>query len=1661
MRKFKTSAKSFIALIMTLAMLLGICLPVGALGVSANDAVQTDKLAYSVAYEDGKIVVKINPETVYRILKDKHISKAELASLIPEGILDAAAKGRDLTVDDLKELAAQFVTLDELKAIVNDIPADVLKEYVDVDFLKALFDAEEIINLLPIDEMLEVATGDALNKLLTDEVTELLFKQELIDKVVTDEFVEDLLEGSDLVDRITTDETIKSKLIALVDDKLAQKMLDHPEVGPRLEEYVGELVFNDDDLLKTIFDHILDFETDPAKQTEADKKKHDNLTSFMTNSTIEDKFLTKDNLLNKDVIADLIAAKVVDRAVITAAFTPAELRTLITDDMLSDILSNKSFIQKVIQGSTIADKVLTTDLVKELAKIDEIKSAMENKASGMFTYDEVKNWNIIDEDKVVDAYVARGTFNVADMEAKGIYTITGGVFDLNYIINAVDPSKKTDVIYIAANLSGVDPADGLDANEFVALVQKLYEENILSLSTFVDLEGITINADPIADELIAAGYTADDFIKDGVDYVDIILKDKDAANTITDAVKNDDAMIALVADKGNSIIKTRVETLLDAGTIKMNDVIALMDDTTLNGIIAKIDPQSVVNLINADPDPDAKFEDLFDAFGDDHQKIVDAISHDTMLNVLEDNKAIFHEHDVIDLFVDTFDPLGDDALMEKLSGLDAIISEKADFNYLVNTVVGVKNLTVFFSVDALIDAVGINTILEYVDIAEVINQIGAQELISMYSTDEIRAIIEAIGTDNIKAFIQESGVLDAINVREIARNVIDLAKSKVPLVKTFIKETVSKTLNIFLTRVDTISYNGIAFYSGAKFDVNALLFAVINSIPDIENFLAIEENGTWIASVLSLGITHGDEIKTYEYGFEVKFEGDPEKFQQLVERSGFYEALSMSPDHDYVVALSVPEVFSDIYGRLLQSSRIPQSVKNQLVRLPEREVGEAADILKSVLEDEQVFTVINEKLDAIKAKAYAKIDARFEDVEIIDRAKAKVDDILDSFVTRENYNKAASKIISVVERTAATLGRENSIWSQYVSNGVFTFNRSFSFDFISAIERFISLPDEVRVIFKSTVISGNVTGLLGVDGLYGITAIDKYGNPFSTLLPNEVDLSVLSNVLGTGFMDENAQKIDKMPSADVTVYTDDSYYVQFIIGEQVVATEFYPIGAQSVTEPDLETLDWAGKDTYKYVYAWEPYELNVQQVTKVHLTQTDNVISVTFVDEAGETIGRQAFPYGTAAADVMAWATENLARRGYTLSDLVGYDALGEREQTVTVKYTGNVYTVTWYADADKREVVSTASWTFGDATTYPKANPTAPTKAGYEFAGWSTDVSAIDFNTPENLDIWATWKAVDTPPAEKEMVVVTFVDADTGALLGVMEFELGTAADVVAAYAQTTFARPGYSLAISGYAADGAKAQTVTVKYSVITYTATFIADGVVVGTVPFTVESTVPLEGEPEVPQKEGYTGTWKEYTIKAEDMEIHAIYSAIEEEEGSLLWILWIILALIVVVAIIIIIIIKRKGSTPPPAAPIAPIVEPEIEAEPEIEPEVEPVVAPVEEVIEHVEDVTVEEADELMTDDVAIHLVATKKAAAVVGAKAIVNISSINDAFADGDTVTVEALKEKRLIPNNTGKVKILAGGHLNKALTVEAHAFSVQAIKMITLTGGSVTQIVTK
>ena len=131
---------------------------------------------------------------------------------------------------------------------------------------------------------------------------------------------------------------------------------------------------------------------------------------------------------------------------------------------------------------------------------------------------------------------------------------------------------------------------------------------------------------------------------------------------------------------------------------------------------------------------------------------------------------------------------------------------------------------------------------------------------------------------------------------------------------------------------------------------------------------------------------------------------------------------------------------------------------------------------------------------------------------------------------------------------------------------------------------------------------------------------------------------------------------------------------------------------------------------------------------------------------------------------------------------------------------------------------------------------------------------------------------------------------------------------------------------------------------------------------------------------------------------------------------------------------------------PVANVEPVVilpEPEAVAEPTVE--VEP------EIVEHID---AQEADSMLSDKAAM-LKANYEKGAGHGKQGIINIGVIDANFDADDVITLASLKQKGLVPKSIGRIKILADGILNKPLTIKAESYSVQAIKMIELTGGTV------
>ena len=124
----------------------------------------------------------------------------------------------------------------------------------------------------------------------------------------------------------------------------------------------------------------------------------------------------------------------------------------------------------------------------------------------------------------------------------------------------------------------------------------------------------------------------------------------------------------------------------------------------------------------------------------------------------------------------------------------------------------------------------------------------------------------------------------------------------------------------------------------------------------------------------------------------------------------------------------------------------------------------------------------------------------------------------------------------------------------------------------------------------------------------------------------------------------------------------------------------------------------------------------------------------------------------------------------------------------------------------------------------------------------------------------------------------------------------------------------------------------------------------------------------------------------------------------------------------------------------------------------EPAPEVVEEPAEEEFLHVNAI---QADALISDEEAeasIEIVERDSRSASFGKMCEVNLDTVCNRFDDGETVTLEELKKRRLVPVSAARVKILARGVMTKRLTVIADKFSLQAVKMITLAGGHAEQI---
>lgn len=177
---------------------------------------------------------------------------------------------------------------------------------------------------------------------------------------------------------------------------------------------------------------------------------------------------------------------------------------------------------------------------------------------------------------------------------------------------------------------------------------------------------------------------------------------------------------------------------------------------------------------------------------------------------------------------------------------------------------------------------------------------------------------------------------------------------------------------------------------------------------------------------------------------------------------------------------------------------------------------------------------------------------------------------------------------------------------------------------------------------------------------------------------------------------------------------------------------------------------------------------------------------------------------------------------------------------------------------------------------------PTNPTKEStattdYTFSGWYIeDGDAWDWETKLEGDV----KLVSHYNESARKYTITYYN-ENGTVFETQEVANGAMIEKIAAPD-----KQGYTASwTSTYEENMMPTEDIayTVQYKIITYTLVFKADGEVVDTKTYTIEEADVVE--PVVPEKEGCTGVWGEYTkFSAVEITVEAIYTEIGGNDSS---------------------------------------------------------------------------------------------------------------------------------------------------------------------------------
>ena len=323
---------------------------------------------------------------------------------------------------------------------------------------------------------------------------------------------------------------------------------------------------------------------------------------------------------------------------------------------------------------------------------------------------------------------------------------------------------------------------------------------------------------------------------------------------------------------------------------------------------------------------------------------------------------------------------------------------------------------------------------------------------------------------------------------------------------------------------------------------------------------------------------------------------------------------------------------------------------------------------------------------------------------------------------------------------------------------------------------------------------------------------------------------------------------------------------------KTIYSESIPYGTRPVYNEkygDIAALAHQANEEWTYTFqGWNP---EITEVTgdityTAKLAKTKTTYTVTWMLDNDKEINKTTVEYGaTPTHDDAVKPKDNYKEYRFT-----GWADSSGKLLTSETKIYGNT---TYYAQFEANDRIYTISFDTGGGTavdqitgTYNTAvtAPAAPTRTGYTFAGWDTEIPE---KLTEDLTITAKWTV--------NQYTITF-DTAGGSAIAPITQDYGTSVTAPAAPTRTGYTFAGWSRSIPDTMP--AEDLTITAKWTINQYTITF--DTVGGSTIaPITQDYGTSVTA-PEDPTKEGYTfaGWDKEIPEKlTEDLTITAKWTA----------------------------------------------------------------------------------------------------------------------------------------------------------------------------------------